>query len=305
MKSSLFIGNGLNRSIISNIAWNDLLQNIAEEYGVLHNTNISFPLEFESIANQILKAASTPSPDIYLDLKKKIIQQIDKAVLPMAAPHYAFTKLPVDSIFTTNYDYLVENSLNPEFNCANYPDTANMSNNRYNLKANRKIVGKTIYHVHGELKKPRTICLGYEHYAGTLQNMRTELNTESKESGLLIRAALLDAGKSTNTWAEKFFSNNVDIIGFGLAQCEIDIWWLLTYRAYLFYSDRDGMRKLINNTITFHDVGTEPDPNMKYALENIHVQYQFHKLVQPISDEFYAAYLNIAEELKDKIESYN
>ena len=34
MKNSLFIGNGLNRSIISDIAWDDLLQNIAEGYGV-------------------------------------------------------------------------------------------------------------------------------------------------------------------------------------------------------------------------------------------------------------------------------
>lgn len=34
MKNSLFIGNRLNWSIISDIAWDDLLQNIAEEYGV-------------------------------------------------------------------------------------------------------------------------------------------------------------------------------------------------------------------------------------------------------------------------------
>lgn len=303
MKNSLFIGNGLNRSIISSIAWSDLLKNIAEAYGVFHNSNITFPLEFESIANQILKRTSSPSPDIYLDLKQKIIEQIEEATLPVTAPHYAFAKLPVDSIFTTNYDYLLENSLDPKFNYTNYPDSANMGNNRYNLKTNRKISGKTIYHVHGELKKPRTICLGYEHYAGTLQNMRAELNTESKENGLLIRAALLDAGKTTNTWAEKFFADNVDIVGFGLAQCEIDIWWLLTYRAYLFYSDRDGMRKLINNTVIFHDVGTEPDVNMKYALENIHVKYQFHKISHPKSEEFYSAYLDIAKKLKDKMES--
>lgn len=301
MRKSLFIGNGLNRTISSNIAWDDLLKNIANEYGVIHNTNITFPLEFESIANQILMGTSSPSPEIYLELKQKIIAQIEKATLPKTAPHYAFTGLPVDSIFTTNYDYLLENSLAPEFDYTKYQDPANMGNNRYNLKTSRKISEKTIYHLHGEIKKPQTICLGYEHYAGTLQNMRSELNTKSKENGLHIKAALLDESKTTNTWAEKFFTDDVDIVGFGLAQCEIDIWWLLTYRAYLFYSDRDGMRNLINNTITFHDVGTTLDTNMKYALENAHIQYQFHKINKSISEEFYGAYINIADELKGKI----
>jgi len=303
MKNSLFIGNGLNRSILSNIAWDDLLQNIAEEYGVSHNPQITFPLEFESIANQILKRTSLPSPEIYLELKQRIIAQIEKAILPKDAPHYSFTNLQINCIFTSNYDYLLENSLDPEFDYIKYQDPANAGNNRYNLKTNRKIAGKTIYHVHGELKRPRTICLGYEHYAGTLQNMRTELNTESKENGLLIRAALLDKDKSTNTWAEKLFTDNIDIIGFGLAQCEIDLWWLITYRAYLFYSDRDGMRKLINNNITFHDVGTTLDENMKYALENAHVRYQFHKINKSVSEEFYGAYIDIADELRRQIGS--
>ena len=247
MSNSLFIGNGLNRAIISNIAWDDLLKNIANEYQVSHNEHISFPLEFESIANQILQTSSSPSPEIYLELKKKVIAQIEQATLPLNAPHYAFAKLPVDSIFTTNYDYLIEKSLFSDFDYTKCSDPINAGNNRYNLKTYRKIVGKNIYHVHGELKRPQTICLGYEHYAGALQNMRAELNTHSKEHGLLIKAALLDKNKFTNTWAEKFFTDNIDIVGFGLHQCEIDLWWLFTYRAYLFYSNKDGIKQLINN----------------------------------------------------------
>lgn len=303
MKNSLFIGNGLNRSINSNIAWGDLLQNIAKEYNVDHNKNITFPLEFECIANQILQKASSPSPDIYLELKQKIVDQIHKATLPKTAPHYAYAKLPVDSIFTTNYDYILENALDSAFDYTKHPDKVNAGNNRYNLKTKRDVAGKTVYHVHGELKSPKSMCLGYEHYAGMLQNMRSALSTDNETKGLLIKAALL-GNESTNTWAEKFFTDNVDIIGFGLAQCEIDIWWLITYRAYLFYSDRDGMKKLINNTITFHDVGTELDINMKFALENAHIKYRFHKIVDSKnSSEYYDAYINIAEELEARIKS--
>lgn len=298
-KNSLFIGNGLNRSIISNIAWNDLLEKIAEEYKVIHNPDITFPLEFESIANQILMQTGLPSTDIYLELKEKIIAQIEKATLPKAAPHYAFTDLQVDSIFTSNYDYLLEKSLNPTFDYRTEPMT--MGSTRYNLKNGRKIGEKTFYHIHGELKSPRTICLGYEHYAGMLQKMRGELNRESKEDGLRIKAALLDESKTTNTWAEKFFTDHVDIIGFGLAQCEIDLWWLITYRAYLFYSNRDGMRELIRNRITFHDVDIVENKNMKYALENAHVDYRFYKIAKREPDEFYHAYIKIADEFKNRI----
>lgn len=303
MKNSLFIGNGLNRSIISDIEWGNLLKMIAEEYGVVQNEKITFPLEFENIANQILKKKKLPSPDIYDELKKKIIMQIEKATLPENAPHHRFTRLKVDSIFTSNYDYLLEKSIDAKFDYEQFKVELDSGNNRYNLKPHRIIEGKKIYHIHGELKKIQTICLGYEHYAGLLQKMRGALNKKNNNI-LCIHAALLDRNNTTKTWMEKFFTDNIDIVGFGLAQCEIDIWWLLTYRAYLFYSNKDGMKNLINNTITFHDVGIEPDESMKYALENIHVQYQFHKIVDlEDSTQYYDAYMEIANELEAKIGS--
>ena len=53
MKAALLIGNGLNRCYANAIPWNKLLENIAQKYGVTFNENNPFPLEFESIANQI------------------------------------------------------------------------------------------------------------------------------------------------------------------------------------------------------------------------------------------------------------
>lgn len=46
MKNYLLIGNGLNKCLPSGIPWGNLLENIANQYGVSYNPNIAMPLEF-------------------------------------------------------------------------------------------------------------------------------------------------------------------------------------------------------------------------------------------------------------------
>ena len=55
MDKTLLIGNGLNRTLKSSISWEDLLDDIANEYGVEHIDNLPMPLEFERIVNTILR----------------------------------------------------------------------------------------------------------------------------------------------------------------------------------------------------------------------------------------------------------
>lgn len=71
MDKTLLIGNGLNRTLKSSISWEDLLDDIANEYGVEHIDNLPMPLEFERIVNTILRKSSNPSSQIYNDIKKK------------------------------------------------------------------------------------------------------------------------------------------------------------------------------------------------------------------------------------------
>lgn len=114
-KNSLFIGNGLNRCIDTEITWGDLLNKIIEKYNLKQEDEISFPLKFKSIANQILKESQAPSTDIYKELKKEMICQIKGKYLPFDAPHYDFVNLSIKNIFTTNYDYLIEYSIDRHF----------------------------------------------------------------------------------------------------------------------------------------------------------------------------------------------
>ena len=115
MDKTLLIGNGLNRTLKSSISWEDLLDDIANEYGVEHIDNLPMPLEFERIVNTILRKSSNPSSRIYNDIKKKIANKVQDIKLPADAIQHELCAIPVNAIITTNYDYLLENAYNQDF----------------------------------------------------------------------------------------------------------------------------------------------------------------------------------------------
>ena len=69
-----------------------------------------------------------------------------------------------------------------------------------------------------------------------------------------IKEILFDECGRNNTWGERFYTSNITIIGLGLSDCEIDLWWLLTHRAYLYYSNYCGLRERIKNNIIYYDI---------------------------------------------------
>lgn len=115
MDKTLLIGNGLNRTLKSSISWEDLLDDIANEYGVEYIDNLPMPLEFERIVNTILRKSSNPSSQIYNDIKKKIANKVQDKKLPANAIQHELCAIPVNAIITTNYDYLLENAYNQDF----------------------------------------------------------------------------------------------------------------------------------------------------------------------------------------------
>lgn len=296
MNNSILIGNGLNRCLSNGVSWGDLLQSITDKYEVEHNPEISFPMEFENIANQILHKEQYYSKGdlIYTELKMKIINLIDSLDDKEFSLHRKFMNLPVKSVFTTNYDYLLEKNTDINFSKSLYYRKNIVGNNKYNLNQKIHVVNKDFYHIHGEMWYPQSICLGYEHYSGTLQNLRTALSSKTK--GIPKIALALSNNTSVNIWAEKFFTDNIYIVGLGLSDSEIDLWWLLTYRAYLYYSNRASMHKYIKNKIVYYDIGIEENKNLKFTLTNQHVEYRLIK-----SEKYKEAYENICDEIKDEI----
>jgi len=296
MNNSLLIGNGLNRCLPNGVSWGDLLQKIADKYDVKHNSEISFPMEFENIVNQILQKEQyyNKGDSIYTELKTEIINLINSLDDNEFSLHMKFMKLPVKSVFTTNYDYLLEKSTDINFSKSIYYRRNIVGNNKYNLNQKIHLVNKDFYHIHGEIWYPQSICLGYEHYSGTLQHLRNVLSSSKK--GVPKIALAMSNNTSLNVWAEKFFTDNIYIVGLGLSDSEIDLWWLLTYRAYLYYSNRASMHKYIKNKIVYYDIGIEENKNLKFTLTNQHVEYRFIKSVN-----YENAYRNICDKINDEI----
>lgn len=296
MRKTILLGNGINRCILSNISWGDLLSTIATKYNIEINQNISFPMQFETLVNQVLINSKTAIDDAYTEIKQEIISLLKSAALPNNAPHKALTD-NADSIITTNYDFLIEQSIDKNFSFENIPIRSKDGNNKYNLRNSILVSEKEVFHIHGDMRRAQSICLGYEHYAGTVQHLREALATKKDNGSEKIPAivlALRNPKYSTNTWAEKLFTDDVNIVGLGLTQSEIDIWWLITYRATLLYANRFNCKELLNNKIVYHDIGDVFDENMRFTLENLGVEYVFHYISEKSNEYFLQKYLDVS-----------
>ena len=275
MGTTLLVGNGLNRCLKNSFSWGDLLKKITEEFGVTYNGKIPMPLEFECIVNQYLNMQSNPSEAVYQVFKEKIAGLMKNTTLPNNAIHHVFPTLPIKAVITTNYDNLIEYAYD-----SGYYYEGNRTN-KYLFNTTSVQNGVSFYHMHGHADSPKTICLGYEHYMGIVEKMRGEINTEVRGTTgrMKIVEALLDPSKQQNRWYEKFYTDDIGIIGLGLYESEVDLWWLITHRAYLYYSNYSGARKIINNRITYFDILDESKPEelvqkqrIHYMLKNAHVE---------------------------------
>lgn len=250
MQNCLVIGNGLNQCLPDGVSWGNLLEMVAEEYHIEYNPDLPMPLEFERIVNEILKSRATPFGDIYDEVKGKIIEKIKDYILPSEAVHYRIKDLGIDAIITTNYDSLLEQVFDPTPTSESKPKA-----NKYLEIPTSTVNGIKFYHAHGFYLKKGTICLGYEHYAGILQRLRDDFNSDTKEAKRKkIRQILDKTLDKTGKWGELFYTANIAIIGFGLWESEIDFWWLITHRAYLYYTNYEGIQEDMKNKVVYYDI---------------------------------------------------
>lgn len=246
----LLIGNGLNQCLTRGVPWGDLLKDIAQKYSVDYHSDISMPLEFERIVNSCLSRQTVPSEALYLSIKQDVADKVRSAKLSNAAPHHRLPELPISSVITTNYDSLLEQAFFPNYIATSFP-----KNYKYLKQKTDTIQGVDFYHPHGIASSPQTICLGYEHYIGVAQGLRTDLNSKNKATDQKSIYKVLTGGKDRDfSWGEKFYFSNIGIIGLGLYECEIDLWWLLTHRSGLYYSNYQGIQKLLRNNIVYYDI---------------------------------------------------
>ena len=314
MNKTVLAGNGLNQCLKNGIPWGNLLEKIGNSFNLEVNKDIPMPLEFERLINTHLRENPKDAKDIYNRVKKEVANILLNVELPENAIHKELKKTKLDSIITTNYDCVIEKAFDESIKPIIHEGVAGQSTKYLNSETSF-FKGISFYHAHGCVAVPSTICLGYEHYMGIIQRMRNDINRipkgqEKKE----IVNILEGTSPAKHTWMERFYTDNIHILGLGLYECETDLWWLLTHRASLYYSDSSGYHSSINNHIVYYDViddikkekleeENKRQVHLKAAekkyllLEGMHVKVRKKHLSGTTSGEYEEAYKNIIEEI--------
>lgn len=288
---TLFLGNGLNRTLDNGISWQELMGRLGSDEP--DGANIPFPIEFEQIAARRGCQIGRRDKDPYKELREEIVKEISGLRCDEHGVHFAFAKLPFDHVVTTNYDQTFENQLRDlKPACKNFGSTRNI------LEAVSTAGGIDIYHAHGIDKLKRTLCLGHEHYISLIGKIRRSFYPNGEEDNGILRDLVKGEMPSLSIWPEFLFTSDVAIVGFGLDYCETDIWWLLALRAALFspYCDLQSRE----NAITFYEVKKRgetrglQDSCHARALESLGVKVQLE-----YGKTYAEGYLKIAEAIKE------
>lgn len=301
MENILFIGNGLNRSEDIGASWSDVLKNVNDNY----NEKNLHTLEFERLVFRTLEKEKPVAKEIYRIVKEKIAKSFQNLKIPTeTAIHHKFLSLPIQTLITTNYDYTLEFILEGRKAPLHVKRESNTTEIKYSLYRYTTTNDTKIYHIHGEAKKPTTIVLGYEHYVGTVEKLRERINKKKQgETESCIEKILLGKKQGQGHWGELFFTKNIYIVGFGLNESELDIWWLLTYRAMLYHTYKNENKRIVHNKIVYYEIQEiTKDKNSEYYQRRQELCNDFQIEYRGIEHTDYRKdYLAMYEEIEKEI----
>jgi len=248
-ETSLLLGNGVNRlGQGGGPSWGQLLKDLQRSVNCsvdLQNDFKPFPMAFEEMlmtncsdyGQRIRKFKSTISKTF----KETIPNHIHQKILASNA---------VTNYLTTNYDYSLEKVFIPDFSNLDQKQTTFVTKEiKYSLRRRNSIFDplsgaeKKIWHIHGELYDPKnyqeqkrnykeeSILIGYEHYSEALKVMQDYKNGRNKWAKTPLKQKLLQSSSLGESWIDYFFTTKLIIVGLDLSFSEIDLWWLLNFRA--------------------------------------------------------------------------
>lgn len=286
---SLLIGNGFNRLEDSDFPnWDALIRTpVKDNERYVDIKNMSYPLKFEYIVNFYNENLNKHSINSYIEIKKQISERLNQSILKSDKKldkeiSNLLLKIAPSNILTTNYDYLLEKVFISKGTKAEYSEHFQeiYKNREYFLNRTRRLGRKNktnFYHVHGIDVVPSSVCLGYEHYMRIVNVLRKRIIGNGGNIRIIeyLKNKAKYGKEFPNEYETKFFDTDMYIIGLGLTSEEIDLWWILCYRAYLYYADVDGSKKLINNKIVYLDVHPTKITNEGYSYEDDYRKQQY------------------------------
>lgn len=221
----LLVGNGINRVSTNGPSWRSVIDSIAtqlDHHHILKRLDLKpFTLAFDEL---ILLSERNGAKRI--DVERLVAEQIQK--LRPGIYHERLMRIGISHIITTNYDHALELAIDQAHSA--YGDSLSK---KYNLFRRRLAESVNVWHIHGDVDNPRSIILGYDNYTGTVQRLREYLKIGYKSCRSPFRKGNTDFDKGgiTYSWVDLFLRDDVHVVGFGLEYTEIDIWWLIYYKA--------------------------------------------------------------------------
>lgn len=234
----LLTGNGLHRAF-NNEDWDCLLKELSanrfteEEWEAINK--LSYPQRaIIATSNSVLEGIKSVS-DRYI--QASTFPGEDELV-------HCAVRAGFETILTTNYSYEIEKALCPEFHvssgkasryrkktCSNKPRTETDTLYQYMLlpvssdsDGSSRVDEISIWHIHGEAARPGTMIIGHYYYGRVLSVVRTYIKETIKRYKYAERRGELFYPRS---WVDYILFGNVYIIGQGMDQSEMDLWWLM------------------------------------------------------------------------------
>ena len=282
--NTLLYGNGIN-IVAGAPSWNNLLR------GIFTNSNnydgVPLTMNYDSLflcqnRNELeVKNQISSKLKVY---KGYLIEKVSNT--------------PFDAYMTTNYDRTLELYFDTQ------ADGPLAKERRFSLfrrsccmRAKKTL---SVWHIHGDVKFPQSIMLGFDQYCRYLRKIELYVFGKLKNiSEVSMEERIKNRKTSITSWVDLFFVSDIYIVGFGLDYSEIDIWWLFFHRARLL---RKGIT--IKNKIFYYDPCVDASKNKMLNTLNICVNDDVQREKSKRGKDFWEKWYNdVFDAIENKIQN--
>lgn len=259
----LLLGNGIIRAY-SNLAmsWKDMLRRIGTDKDIPDEIAVPMPLEIVvRTGDHVDLVLRDHKEELYGTVETEEFRDVLRHLLSMGFDH----------ILTTNYSYELEEAAIGKSSLSDseldrlewHTNMVSENEKKFQLFTYNYVEcgghPNTIWHIHGEAKKPDSIVLGHLYYGNLLSCCRDYLVNTAPPRFAMRR------GRKILSWVDAFMLGDVYTIGFGYDFSEMDLWWLLNCKKMVppqtggtLYYYRPGKPKPFDvKSALMHDYGAQ------------------------------------------------
>lgn len=272
----LFLGNGFNRiNDHHTYSWGSLMEQLRIAAALEPNAAYGkpFPFFYEEIYLETYRRHATSEETLLNSVLKTI------ANLSLNNLYHQLPDLPMDAFITTNYDYLIEQSLSDQKlqREVTYKDGPER---KYRIRTYNQVDHYKVWHIHGEQAVPSTLVLGQKMYADVVSQIVKYIEQQDPTQ--------------RNSWIDYLFYEEVHILGYGMQYEEISVWAVLNERAR-----KIAKQQLPLNKIVYYDYQGD-DQQWNQSFHSLLESHHIHVEVNHIGEDYEAFYQRILNELKNE-----